>query len=422
VSQAAIFRTRTLAAAIAVGAVGFVMMIGSMAIDRTEWGYDPGPNAYSTSALGHKAFLELLRQLEIPVLVSRADTPERIDWNSILLILEPDGEHDTRIEALLDAAAKVDAPTLYVLPKRTGIADPFAERWVGVTDMLDESRVRAALRLIDPNGDVVRSDAARVRAFDAFGWSPRIDSPQLITSPNLSTVVGDGNGVLLGRVDRGAGTVWVLSDPDLLATHGLVADQNAEIAVALVELLRWDDAVIVVDETHHGLEVPRSLLGRLLHVPLIVPTTQAILAVLLLLWATGIRFGPISRPSPPLRPGKVELIDNIADLLLFGGYSRQIVERYRIATIDYLSRVFHLPANVTSDERVARLDALSKRRGIPAPELLSRPIPTTLRAKDGNAKTSLVTDAHRLYTWRQEMIDGFGRTRRPYDAAARRNR
>src|SRR5262249_56525747 len=84
-----------------------------------------GPDAFSRSALGHRAFLDLARGRGIPVLVSRHDSARRAGTGGVLVLAEPRLESDQsprarRMEAILAAAHTV----LLVLPKWTGRDDP----------------------------------------------------------------------------------------------------------------------------------------------------------------------------------------------------------------------------------------------------------------------------------------------------------
>ena len=53
-------------------------------------------NSFSRSAIGHRAFVATLRQLGIPVEVSRFRTLDRVGDNNLLLLLEPDDEFGWR--------------------------------------------------------------------------------------------------------------------------------------------------------------------------------------------------------------------------------------------------------------------------------------------------------------------------------------
>ncbi len=87
---APVFAQRTIVWLIAVGGLSFLSAIVLIA-----FGEDLLPtgtvqaNAYSESAIGHMAFVETLRALGIPVLVSRSDSALKAGPNDLLIVAEP---------------------------------------------------------------------------------------------------------------------------------------------------------------------------------------------------------------------------------------------------------------------------------------------------------------------------------------------
>ena len=135
--------------------------------------------------------------------------------------------------------------------------------------------------------------------FDARDVGPKPDLPspvQLIKqSAHLEPLVTLGGDVLFGRVlpsdERSTSDVYVLSDPDLIATHGLVRGDNATLAVSIVERLRPGGGGVVFDETLHGGDVRPSLWREVFRPPLVFATGSAFFAGLVLVAAGLGRFG-----------------------------------------------------------------------------------------------------------------------------------
>src|SRR5262249_21239120 len=85
-----VFSPRTLVIIIAVGVLAFVGMLYLQLFgDAGDPDYEVGPSTYSRSAIGHKALLETLRQLDIPVLISRFKSAEKATDGSLLVLAEP---------------------------------------------------------------------------------------------------------------------------------------------------------------------------------------------------------------------------------------------------------------------------------------------------------------------------------------------
>ena len=65
------------------GAIYFVIY-GDEGIARTS-----GANSFSYSAIGHRAFVETLRRMDVPVLVSRDDSAAKAGRSALLVVAEP---------------------------------------------------------------------------------------------------------------------------------------------------------------------------------------------------------------------------------------------------------------------------------------------------------------------------------------------
>src|SRR6185295_9798356 len=103
---------------------------------------------------------------------------------------------------------------------------------------------------------------------------------------------------------------------------------NAPIMISLVERLRGKDGTAVVDESIHTKARRPSLARELFGFPIVLGVLQALIALVIVVWAGLGRFG---RPEPVavgLARGKTALIDNIADLLRIGGHAGPALARY----------------------------------------------------------------------------------------------
>ena len=122
-----VFSPRTLLAIIAIGTAAFVGMIYLEMFGIDDPDFEIGPSTYSSSALGHKALIETLRRLDVPVVVSRFRTAEKTGSGSLLVLAEPD-DSDVA-EELVEGFG--DLPHgLLVLPKWSGRRDGSKPRWV----------------------------------------------------------------------------------------------------------------------------------------------------------------------------------------------------------------------------------------------------------------------------------------------------
>jgi hypothetical protein len=362
-----------------------------------------GADAFSRSALGHHAVAELWRALGRRVLVSRHHTASKLSESAVLVVAEPllgdDRASGEKLSAMLAASSR----TLLVLPKRVGAPDPLRPRWIGRQFVLPKDEVAKALKAAGIEGDVLRS-ATPISAWRGDYPLPALDEPQLVRSAALTPLLSTSEGILLGLSKQGNGLVIVLSDPDVIATHGLGRGDNALLAARLLERLTGgEDAAVVVDETLHGHEQEPSLARELMRWPLVLATLQAAFALALMAWAALIRFGRPRRDAPALASGKAFLVENTADLLRHGGHGGPALAAYWRAAKEHVAYVLRAPgaAADTLDAWLARLAAARGRAS--ALDALERRVAALSRERGGD---ELARAALAIHDFREEMTHG----------------
>ncbi len=398
-------------------AVGFIAFAGGTAVSVFGTASTAGPSAVSTSAIGHRAFAETLRRTEVPVVVSRNDSANKAGDTALLVVAEPLGRlftEDTIGELLRGEPVTVSFPvlfseptTLFVLPKRTGGTGAGNSKWLATSGLLPESRVESVLQVLLPGARVLRPDPPPVWLRSGLPHTPTLADPQLVDSSKLRPILGSRNGgLLIGEFERGSQRIWVLSDPDIIANHGLGDGENAQLAHAIVEALRPVGGAVIFDETIHGLRQDQSLWRALFEFPLVVATIQGAAAILVLILAAAARFGaPVPAPRP-LKEGKAALLDNIAGLLQYGGHGPELLRRYFAATRRNVARQLHAPRTVDGEALDEWIDRAGEARGANA-NLgdLRRETDAAARAP-GAEGAALLTAAQRLHRWKQEIIHG----------------
>ena len=362
-----------------------------------------GADSFSRSAIGHRAFVDLLRRLDVPVIVSENASAEKAAApGSVLLVAEPDtaAEEGELLDDLLDAPA-----ALLVLPKRAGRPSARRRGWLGSATLLPAERAEAVLGHVVGDGGVVRPSGEVVFEPGPLEATPSLASPQLIRSDQLERLVWNREGMLAGLARFGTQRIVVLSDPDLIASHAIGRGENALVAVRLVETLLGPDGVVIVDETAHGYrrESP-SLWRELFELPLLAATVQVALATLVVLWSASVRFGAPVPLEPEIQPGKGALIDSTAALLDYGGHGAEVVRRYLRASLRDVARRLHAP-RLDDAALWAWLTQLGEARGAPldvAALMRSRPLADRRR----ETARSLLAVATRIHQWRTRILDG----------------
>jgi hypothetical protein len=198
----------------------------------------------------------------------------------------------------------------------------------------------------------------------------------------------------------------LLSDPDVIETHGLGRGANADFAAGLVESLAGARGSVSVDETLHGHFLERSLWRELARFPLVLVVLQAALAAGVLLWATLGRFGPVERPRPVFVPGTDALLDSTADLLFHARHERWSLRRFLDDTLHAVGERLRVPAARDAAERRRVLERLGAARGVATgPDALAASVDRVVREDRPEAREILAVAAD-IHHWREDMLRG----------------
>jgi len=391
---------------IGVVAVGSLVLGLGLAVfgDKVSRAPISDANAFSRSAVGHKAFVELLERLDIPVVVSRYESAKKAKKGAVLILAEPRPNDDAvkRARALASDADTV----LMILPKWSSVPQAKRKQWVASVSLYDKGDIqRVASEVLAVDLQVVRPERVDRFTTDELGITPQLRYPQLLRSESVEPIVATEDGILLGQVNRTQGVVWVLSDPDVIATHSIGRGDNARFALAVVDHLRSADGAVVFDETVHGFQIEPSVWRALLEFPLVLATLQILCAALLFLWSGIRRFGAPRSPRPAIEPGKRFLIDNTAALLQFGGHTAHALRRYYNTTVRDVARNLNAP-DLDDAKLEAWLERVGSNKGVKLRLADVRSEVAAVTAVRRVQPRSVVLAANRLYYWKQEMLHG----------------
>ncbi len=334
---------------------------------------DVEPSAFSRSALGHRAFVALLEELGIETEVSRARSGQKARNQGVLLIAEPrpvpDEEGEDQLSFMRDLDAQV---SIVVLPKRTATQSQANRKFAEQTSEVAEMRVREVLtELTDWTGTDDEWEIER-RLIQPTGWKgtfqsvPHLERPQLVSHPDLEPWVYTDQGTLIGELDGlGDRRIIVVSDPDLIANHGLWPNDgaNAKVAIELIELLLTKGERVIIDESCHGSGSRGGFWREVMRFPLLLIVLQCALLFFVVIWSALGRFGPPIEEQIGLEAGSRRLVDSTAELMRFGRHRGLVARKYLLLAIDAACARLHGPATGTVSERVAWLAEREKSHG-----------------------------------------------------------
>jgi len=409
------FRRSVLASILVVGGVSMVAFLLLLAFGRAG---DPvgssGTDSYSRSAVGHRAFVALLRKLGAPVTVSRFASGARAGETAVLAVLEPraigpEQGGFARLYGMLESADTV----LLALPKWKYETDSSRLGYVESAYLRNKEEVEAVLRVAGVGSDVVRFEGdPGPWTLDGLAGVPRLDSPQLMTaSETLTPLVRCPAGILVGEVNREGRRIVVVSDPDLLSNHGIGDGDNALLAWSIVTEITGGTRPLIVDEILHGHESDPGVWLALLRFPLVLVTVQAVFVLVLLLWAATGRFGAPLPVGDAIEPGKGVLIANTADLLLYGGHSGRTLDQYFKATVRDAASALHAPPGRPGPAVRKWLADVAERRGVrPGVEELVEDLASS-RLRRGENEGRVLAVANKIHRFREEILHGARRSK-----------
>lgn len=379
--------------------LGFVLAIfGDPAVPSRSAGND----SFSRSALGHHLALELFRAGGGRVIVGRWKSPELARRHDApMLLIEPELE-PTRLTALLEEADSA----MLVLPKRRGTAFDDAGH-VRAARLLSHDEVEALLVAAVPGAALARGATLSITVPGRSETiTPQIDRLQTVSATGMEALLGPPGAILFGRTEFDDGReLFVLADPDLLATFGLVRGANAELALAALFEAAGSSGTLLVDETCHGHAVEPSIWRVLGRPPLVLALGHALALLAVLLWSATRRLGAVAPSAPALAPGRMTLVATGAELLLLAGRSGTVLLHYlRHAEQD----VAGTHGAVADDEprlreRLERI-AARRRLGRSHAELVAAV--RTASADPQASPIRLLHAARLVHRWRTEMLHG----------------
>jgi hypothetical protein len=357
-----------------------------------------GANSFSRSAIGHRAFAAALRKLAIPVEISRFRSFDKARGGGLLLVIEP-GLDEASGSALSQLPSLPHA--LLVLPKWAGWTDGDKPIWIKRMELLPASVPEKILKAVVSDAEVRRANATASQQTQ-LGGKFKLDHPQTITSNDLTPLVETGDGILLGSI----GSLWILSDPDLLSNSGIDDADNGVIAVSIVDSLLPKGGAVIIDETLHGFEQRPNLMRTLLRPPFLPILIGTIIAALVLAWSGVARFGAPQPEAEGLAAGKLTLVKSAAKLLRFGTRADNLLLSYRRLVLADVMNELHGPSGVNEAGQAAWLDRAAAHRGLATrlQPLLDR---MSALAESGRIDAArALRFAHELYRWKQEILHG----------------
>ena len=144
---------------------------------------------------------------------------------------------------------------------------------------------------------------------------PTFNEEDLFILPAPVVHLGDKKGAVLADYDYGKGRVIVLTDPFVVANHGLARGANLQLLQNLLRELGASERPILFDEYHHGYRSEtNALIGYFRGTPFWWVLGQLLLLTGLVIYSAGKRFArPLPLPQTD-RHSPLEFVGSMASL------------------------------------------------------------------------------------------------------------
>jgi len=319
---------------------------------RLGTSHDRGP-------IGSKVYFLLLKELKLNVGRWEKPPAQLPDDGSLLVVLSPrsaPGEEAGRAQA---GRAEVGEAVPDEVKPDTDLAD--LRQWVMeggrllVADDQDDRFMRNLGLVVESGGGIpaimpIPAGAAENRGVNRI----QVSSPARLKSipPDSTILAADRHGPILVHYGLGDGEVWVTTAWQLFDNQEIALEDNAVLAANLAAI-GSGGAPVLIDEYFHGLVKRPGMLASL-GLPARLALVQAALALLLLLWSRGARFGSPRQMEVEQADSGMEYVSSLAGLYQRAAAGRLALETLYRGFLIRTARALGIPPG-SEPERIARL-------------------------------------------------------------------
>lgn len=376
----------------------FSGLFGDLAFERASIEAD----AFSRSAIGHRGFVEWLRREGFTPIIVRSLANRRSGSDVPAVVLEPK-PRDAAVRLAIAPLADRTAPALIVAPKREGKFDPLSPSWISGVRPIDAPEIESVLGGCGLVASVRATPGESTFHHPSLASPLRVADAQTLESADLEPIVGGPGHILFGR-HRERREVYFLSEPDLVANHGIDDPSRREFLRVVLREMGWTPRPILIDETIHGATFERDVWREALRMPLLPLTVSVILTAIVTI-ASACRFLSPRRDLSAFCAGKLALIRNTAGLHGESMDAAELCRRYRAMVESDLAAHLGVPERGRPEDRRSRIALRAAALGKPFDlEAWQRGAQDEVHGRTG-AQAALSAIA-RLRKWRDEVMRG----------------
>lgn len=319
---------------------------------------DGGGHGGGRGLNGFAGLAQLLEQSGRTVALARTETALR--QADVLVLTPPQSAEGAEIDRIVSRHRAL-GPTVVITPKWQAVPIPASVRPAGAKQgwvQLAGTSPPQWQGFLDDVGVAIGPMRGGSR-WQAQGFGGELPEPsQVLTGsgPRLAPlVIGPDGGILAAyladgghypgleamAIERpqatvGGQSIWPLIlvfEPDLLDNYGLAREENARLAMVLLDAATNGQAMpVTFDITMNGHARSTNLLTLAFTPPFLAATLCLLLAGLVIGWRAFVRFGPPRKTGRAIAFGKTALVTNSA------GFVRR-TRRLHLVTVPYADRV-----------------------------------------------------------------------------------
>ncbi|MCW5947730.1 MAG: hypothetical protein KIT74_11950 [Fimbriimonadales bacterium] len=189
--------------------------------------------------------------------------------------------------------------------------------------------------------------------FESFAWVKKVGQPDTFSKSGTQPILeAEGYYVISSLIEDGRVQVYV-HNGTMLLNRFLARDDNAEMIVATIRSMVPEGKKIIFPEYAYGVGAPDNLFTRL--GPTYSSTLIQLLVMLLFaIYTLGKRFGYPDHETPT-KPGTGDFVKALADAFRRGRCTDIVLDTELRRALRIVSRKLNLPAELTEDEKLARV-------------------------------------------------------------------
>jgi hypothetical protein len=393
--SAGLFPRRRLVFTIVLAVIGLLTAVLTSVFSEDDKSAAPDATLSSESAIGHKAFLTMLGDLQLDAQADTNPLMAMIGGDGVMIFLEPNPSEIAPAD--LKRRFKGTA-VLVVLPKWLAVPDTEKPRFIQAAQWMESKAVQEMARTVAADATIERATVPVTFGKSAFNIAPLLTRPQLIVSSKLTPLIAAPEGILLGSTKQGKTTIYILSDPDLLNNHGLVKGNNAALDVRIVDKAR-NKGMINFDGSVQKFHGAVSMWRQLFLPPLLGLLLLTLAGIGLLIWHSAQRLLPPRKVDAGLARGKLGLVENSAALFDPLEHRRFLKQRYLDSAVADIAAIMPGVARAQGTARIRALEALGANRKV------SDSFSDLQNLVDIEGVSASVA-SRRIYAWKQEILRG----------------